>query len=490
MFVEVWERGRWDITQFAHDFLDIDLHEGQQRWVNTAPWADERFLASGNRWGKSLLSGVKSLHHCLYQTRLPKYAEMTSRYIAVNLSITMDMSLVVWDWAFIRALDSPLYRRFVREDECRRTPFPIMIVGSGGKGKDVWRSEFWARSTVKKGRYLLGKDFDFVNYDEAARDPDGPIVRDDVLIMRMADRNGRIDYTSTGNFRNWYYQEFVQAKQAWEAREDKSGAIQYAQTGSSYENPYIDHDKLKRNEERLPEEFRDQNIYGGFASSSIIFSLDDIQKCYAGQDYRLPAKPTKAGEYIGAIDWGRKEDETVILVTRINRKPAKLVYAKSMGGSGTTWEDIYREVSAVYEDYNHPFLLIDSTGQQGDIHLQTLRNTYGIQKVEGYNFAGTKSRKQDLITTGQRALQGRWFRWPYIAELYDQLAFYDYNDKNLKTDWVMAFCLMSMAYVRETWIDDVVQDTPVVREATRNTPGAVVSDAGPWERLEANVYAV
>lgn len=678
-YTEVFDRGRWNIAQFARDFLDIDLHPGQRRWMDSVPWADERYLASGNRFGKCVRKGtliplynggrvpieklpvgsvvwgmrpdcklrpaqvrdkvcsgvkevfrvttasgrevdvtiehplltvggwvslkdlrvddyiavpreynnknpyayrdenghrrvkdrpswklcrgargktirrdkllqigeafsdkemvdlaqsdvlwdriksiepmgedevwdlsinpalghqnfvagdiivhnswsaaVKCLHHCLYQTRHLKYASMTDRYVAINLSITLDMASIVWDQAYVWALDSPLYRKFLIENECKRTPFPTMVIGGGGKGRGTWRSELWARSTVKRGKYLLGKDFDFVNYDEAARDPDGPSVREDVLLMRLTDRHGRIDYTSTGNFQNWYYSDFIRARNEYDERGDKANL--YAQTGSSYENPHIDHDKLKRNEERLGEEYRKQNIYGGFASGAIVFQPYDIEKCYRGQDYALPVAPVKKGEYVGGVDLGRVQDPTVILVTRIDMRPAQLVYAKEMGGPDVTWDDIYKEINIIHRQYNNAFFLIDSTAQAGDIHVQTLQNQYSMKRFEGYNFAGTSGKKKDLISVGQRALQGKWIVWPYIATLYDQLAFYDWDDKHLKTDWVMAWCLMAMAYQRETWIEDDMEEPVLVAGVEERVPGGVVVPVGPAERLANDYY--
>lgn len=487
-FEQVFDRGRWDVVQFGRDFLDVELHPGQAQWVETHPWADERYLASGNRFGKTWVTAIKGLHHAFYQTRLPRFAELTHRYVVVNLSITLDMAEIGWDTAFTRALDSKLFNRFVIEDECRRTPFPSLVIGGGGKGRGAWRSEFWARSTAKRGKYLLGKDFDYVSYDEAARDPDAPSVRDDVLLMRLADRNGRIDYVSTGNFKNWYYKEFVKAEEEYA----KSGAESriYAQTGSSYDNPHIDHDKLARNEERMSEEFVRQNVYGGFADVAAVFQPEDVEQCYKGIDYPLPYKVVKDATYVAGIDWGRKEDETVIIVLQTDVSPARIAYARAMGGYDTTWDDIYKTVHSVHKRYNDAFLLIDSTSQAGDLHMETLTQQYKIESVAGYNFAGRGARKEDLITIGQRATQDRSVIWPYIPELYDQLVFYSFDDKHLDTDWVMAFCLACLARKRQEWytvgeISDVMLADSVYRSVSET------EDLGDsWERLANDFYAI
>ena len=83
--------------------------------------------------------------------------------------------------------NSPLLKRFV-VDIKRRDPFPVLILGDPAGG---WESKIWARSAAKGGTYLLGRAFDFVNWDEAAREPRGEFILNDVLRMRMADREGR-----------------------------------------------------------------------------------------------------------------------------------------------------------------------------------------------------------------------------------------------------------------------------------------------------------
>jgi hypothetical protein len=108
------------------------------------------------------------------------------------------MSKIVTDYCLRMGLDSKLFSRFIIENEIKTAPFPVIPIGTSKSQRvGAFRSEIWARSSAKDARYLLGRKFDFVNYDECARDPHGDKILDEVLRMRLADRSGRIDMTST-----------------------------------------------------------------------------------------------------------------------------------------------------------------------------------------------------------------------------------------------------------------------------------------------------
>ena len=424
LFREMYERGYDDIAQFARDFLDCELHPGQKKWLGTKPHADERMLAAANRWGKTHVGAVKLLHHCFYQYRDPKYASLIKDYRALNLSITMDQALIGWHKALRFAQESPRFKRFLLDVD-KSPPAPTLYIGTSRHSPEGIVSTLEARSTVKKGAYILGHDFDFVNWDEAARDPNGAQVLDDVVRMRLADRGGRIDFTSTGNLRNWYYVQYQLGVN------DKTGRY-YSQTGTAFENPHIDHEKVRRNAERMTDAMRQQNIYGLFPDVAAIFDPKLVELCYVDQDYSYPVAPVPGAAYAGGIDLARKRDETVIFVARIDEEPAQLVYYKAMSRTGD-WKPIFETIARTHRQYHNCPFLVDSTGMAGDVILETLRGEPYNVDARGYDMAGGK-RKDQLIFTGQKAVQNQAIVWSYIRELYDQLVFYDWDDKLLKTD--------------------------------------------------------
>jgi len=449
MFSELVERGRMDIVQFTKDFINFpppieSLHPGQVKWAHNFIWTPERMIGCANRWGKTTVAAVKLLHHAFFQTRLPQYSELTHDYTAISLSITLDMAQIAWNFAVMLAQNSPLLKRFI-VDIKKRDPFPLLVLGDG----DKWRSEIWARSTANKGVYLLGRAFDFVNWDEAAREPGGRFILDDVLRMRMADRQGRLDMTSTGAGKNWFW------KQCELGRKNGPYHLQYYfQTGSTYENPSISVDRLEDAKGRMSEAMVKQNIYGEFIDFATVFPIADIEQCYRGIDYSLIRTPDQAqreittfprdASFVFGVDLGRKRDPTVILGSRTDISPAHIVYAQEIGNE-EHWDGIYDAISKVYHTFRDPLTVIDATSLGGDISVDILRGErYNVHNIIPYSFAGRGgSQKEHLIQVGQMALQQKAIIWPYIPELYDQLGMYDYKDVHLATDWVMAYCMMA-----------------------------------------------
>ena len=466
MFKEMWERGRGNIAAFSSDFLDITLHQGQVKWMHEHAWANERMLSSGNRFGKTYAASVKLLHNAFYQIRPPQYAELTNEYVALNLSLTIDMAKIATDYCLSHGLSSKIFRRFIIENEVKTAPFPLIPIGTPKSQRvGAFHSEIWARSSAKDARYLLGRKFDFVNYDECARDPHGDKILDEVLRMRLADRSGRIDMTSTAAGRNWFYLAYRRGI------EDAEHLHYFSMTGTSFDNPNIDHDRVRQNEAVMSETWKAQNIYGGFSDASNVFFRPHVESMYEGIEYKCCTRyqeldslnvPTDA-KYIMAIDWALKRDETVIMVARVdeNRGNEKwsdgiikdhypIVYCQGFGvkenGERYGWDELKNIAVLINRRFNQAECLFDSTGMAGEMIYSDLSNL-GMINHNGYDFAGNNGiAKDQLILVAQQALQNKVFIFPFniqTAQLVDQLLMYDRNDKNLATDYVFAFCLLA-----------------------------------------------
>lgn len=461
-FKECLIRGLDDPVAFAHDFLDVSAHPGQEAWLNTRNDAKERMLHCSNRWGKSAVAGIKLLHRAFYQGRDTKYTfDPNGRlrpYICANIAMSMDQARIAWDYALQYASNSPRFSRFVVKSDF--SPFPVMWIENAGKGKDKVVSEIWARSTAKRAKYLLGKNFAFLNYDEAAFDADGEIVWNDVLRMRLADQAGDIDFTSTPNLKNWFY------KQCEKGRAQSDGTYPnarcYTQKGSTFENPYVDHDFIRETMKYMTDVQRQQNVYGEFASALSIFNVQYVEACYRDHDYRhlmgdqgIPCDheveyiETDQGQlaklrrlrvpakYVIGADLARKRDNTVIVVLRVDCEPALLMSYRVF--SRTNWKHIKDEIRRTHQKYNAAPILVDSTGA-GDGPLESLQTEYELP-AEGYNFAGSGREKENLVIHLQEAIQNQRIGFPFIRELYDQLIYYDWNDKKLQTDSMFGLAL-------------------------------------------------
>lgn len=470
MFSEMYARGQGDYAAFASDFLDVQLHDGQKRWLHTAAWADERMLSASNRWGKTCAAGVKALHDCFYQTRPPEFAELTTEYKYLNLSLTIEMSKIAWEYALKFGLSSKLFRRFILEQEIKTAPFPTMAIGTPKSQRtNAFRSEYWARSSAKKAYYILGQNFDRINYDECARDPNGKDILDEVLRMRVADRNGQIDLPSTAAGKNWFYLQCMSAKQ------DIENIELYYTTGNAYENPYISHAKVKRNEKKMVRAWVEQNIWGGFADYANCFARTQIEAMYVDVDYPICNSYAKLenfqvdpmGQYIMGIDWALKRDATVIMVARVDDKrwdnfrngvgekvdygdacPILFMQGFTVKDSGErySWQELKNIAVMLHKRFNNAPCLFDSTGMAGELIFDDLK-TLGMTDHEGYDFAGNAGVQKDmLILVAQQALQSHSFVFPMNEEtnqFVEQMLLYDRIDKHLDTDYVFSFCLLA-----------------------------------------------
>jgi hypothetical protein len=229
---------------FAREFLEIEPHPGQIRWLKNSN-KPENALHTGNRWGKSQVQAIKILHRCVFKIRKLKY-NTASRYEAVNASITQDQANIVFDKVTRLIKGKKKIELLIKN--VKFAPFPHIIFGNG--------AIFWARSTQRRGEYLLGHDYDYFNFDEVAFEPHPEYVVNQVIQMRLADRAGTLDYTSTPKGKNWFY------KKCQELR--KNPETGYVQKGDSRENPYISSEYLLRKLKTLPLQKIAQNISGEF----------------------------------------------------------------------------------------------------------------------------------------------------------------------------------------------------------------------------------
>jgi hypothetical protein len=93
----------------------------------------------------------------------------------------------------------------------------------------------------------------------------------------------------------------------------------------------------------------------------------------------------------------------------------------------------------------------DATGI-GDVVRDDLIALFPDMRAEGVNFAG--GRKDEMLTHLQTALSLREVTWPHILPFFNEHAYYERDDKKLKTDCVMAngvFLYFAKRGMRTSW---------------------------------------
>lgn len=456
------ESYRYAPSRFSAEVLGVEPHEGQRDWFRRST-SIENALVTGNRWGKSHAAAAKAIWKCAYRKGwsaeiAAKMDAANSPYHAINVSITADQSRLVWFKAHAMLQGS---KASWLVKSVKMTPFPRIEFING--------AVLEARSTGNNGERLLGNVYDHVNYDEAAYEKKFLYIRDNVLRMRVVDRAGTIDYTSTGNGRNDFGMYFLSGLPG-----PKKDPDLYSQTGSTLQNPNVDHARLAKNMLRMPERMRRQNILGeivdaggGFFSIDdleaavsddltrqlLIHKMDDeddqlIEHCevYAGREIEdgvngIPwHSKYPAHRYVHGWDLANKKDYVVGITYDTSGDQLQMVEFERFRKRG--WSYNYERIRERHHKYatgdvssgshaGRSKTYCDSTGV-GDAAIDALKDI----RAEGFLFS--RPSKDEALAELQSALSLRQIVMPMIPVLFDEHKFYEREDEDLVQDTVMA----------------------------------------------------
>jgi len=312
-------------------------------------------LVTGNRWGKSFVCAVKIIHHALYRPRRLKY-DKSGRYRIVTASITQDQANIIFNQVVRFARQSKIIEPLLTS--IVRTPYPKLEFGNGATVE--------ARSTQNRGEYLLGNDYDLFIFDEVAFENDPDYVVEEVIVMRLADREGKLDLISTPNGKNWFYKR---------VRDILSGKrTGYAQYGDSRENVYISQGYLDERLKYFSDHRIQQNIMGQFVDTGgEILRSDYIESAlegfYENKDFIHNLNKAQ-GAYISGWDLARKRTATVGITVAITDKGAYVVKLERF--RLFDWEVVLQKIKQRQLDYPGQ-LVVDATGL-GDVIVEQLRD--------------------------------------------------------------------------------------------------------------------
>lgn len=334
---------------FAQRHLGLELHSGQVNWLRNST-RRENLLVTGNRWGKSFASAVKLIWSALYRIRPLKY-DRTGRYRAVVASITQNQANIVFGQAVRLARQSEIVAPLI--ENIVWTPFPALTFGNG--------ATIEARSTQNRGEYLLGNDYDLFIFDEVAFESCPEYVVEEVVLMRLADREGRLDLVSTPNGKNWFYRR---TREIIEGR--RPG---YFQSGDSRDNPHISQEYLEDRVRYFSEARLQQNILGQFvdAGGEILKGayIDSALRGYDG----AKASISNDRVYISGWDLARKRTATVGITVAVSRGQIVVVELERL--RQTDWTIVIEKIKQRQRRYPGR-LVVDATGL-GDVVVEELR---------------------------------------------------------------------------------------------------------------------
>jgi len=238
-----------------------------------------------------------------------------------------------------------------------------------------------SRTTQNRGEYLLGNDFDLFIFDEVAFETDPEYVVEEVILMRLADREGRLDLVSTPNGKNWFY------RRVQEISGGKHGG--YFQSGDSRENPHVSSDFLEERVRYFTEERLKQNIMGQFVDTGgeilkgayVDRAIQDFEPARARMDSSNP-------RYISGWDLARKQTATVGITVAVKDGCAMVVALERF--RHLDWNVILEKIKQRQEKFPGQ-LVIDGTGL-GDVVVEQLAD-YNPTSV-----IFTQSSKGEMLT--------------------------------------------------------------------------------------------
>ncbi len=239
--------------------------------------------------------------------------------------------------------------------------------------------------------------------------------------------------------------------------ESKSGdRTIYQQGGSTFENPHVDHEYINRQRARMSEAQWMREVLGEYANDDMaVFRFDDIRAAYEraeGANGLIPEPYIEGHRYIGAADLAKSQDYTVAVVWDVTKKPYRRVAFQRY--QMEPWPVVIQKLRALHGEYRlgGPMnALLDATGV-GSVVLDELSDLWS-----GLVF--TPSLKVDVISNFQLMLQNQEVVLPFVQEEVDELQAYEWDDKRLVTDCVIAEALAAwkaapmqeMSYASSPW---------------------------------------
>ena len=380
-----WRRSVRDPVLFCREFLEFEPHPGQERWLRGST-REQNLLVTGNRWGKSMVQAAKMLHRAIFRVRDLKY-DSCPHYRLLNVSITQDQANIIFRNCLSLVKGQRLIELLV--DKVSYTPFPRLLLGNG--------AEISARSSQNRGEHILGYDYDYINFDEVAFELHPDYVIDEVLTMRLADRHGMLDLTSTPKGKNWFYRKYRELS----AKPQQA----YVQQGRSTENPYLSREFLQRKLDTLPTQRVNQNIKGMFVDSGDeIIREEFIQQALSAATGLKGREPNH--RYLHGWDLARKQTWTVGITIDASRKPYQVVKLERF--QRRDWPAVYETIRQRQREYGGQ-TIIDSSGV-GDVVLAHL----GDIKATGVVF--TAQSKAEMLTNLQSVFESGQIGVPVIEE--------------------------------------------------------------------------
>ena len=466
---------RLDVVGFAENVCGVGLHKGQKRILRKAfPIGMEpefwqfKFihLATGNRFGKSVILAILHLWFAVYKHRAPfgygtpEWFDL--QYSIINLCPLNEIAYVVREKVGLILMDqadeqikkvggrghvaAELVLLFKKADKGSKdksgNPFLVMIPDTEYKGYVTKHNVYLEyRTADDHGKAVQGRKKYLITFDEAGRhkDPEGLIGSD--IAPRTIDSRGIIVTATTPHLETESNFEAV-----WERGNPENpdkGRFTISFRGSMRDNPHVTPQMIEESLEDQPEYLWSQIIDGAFIQSAdAFFNSDSIKRAMV----KIPNQRRRARGHEYIIGWdlaiAKDGDRSIGIVIDVSTNPCKVVEYLELP-KGTQHPIIVDHMRRQLEWYHNEKagttarLVFDATGMGGLMFKTEVSVLY--PRPKGFDFTSKLNKKLQILQTTRMLFSKRFLVFPAsCTRLFYELKHYVLKDLNKETDSVMA----------------------------------------------------
>jgi len=384
------EKIQWSPETPKRHEPQLKILEAVDKVVNNEIDYNQVVITAGTRFGKSALCGYICVREILKNVIAIRNGENVKPIHIWIVAPTYDLADKVFDYVvrfFAQAF--PDWARHVsrRIPQSIKLPFGIKIECKSGDSPEG----------------MLGEEIDLAIVDECSR-----LKRsawESYLAQRLGSREGKVIFISTPFGKNWFYEQWIKAK-------EYGTAFQF----TTKDNPYYPEREWQRAKETLPEAVFQQEHQALFLSdaAAVFRGIDNIilDKCLKS--------PEKGHLYYMGLDLAKHRDYTVITIIDSSVYPNKVVYADRFQKIDYPFQK--KRAIAAAKRYNNARIVVDSTAV-GEPISDELRRESGCY-VEDFKF--TNQSKKELIEKLSIMIEQKKIFIPNWDILVDELKAFGY----------------------------------------------------------------
>lgn len=317
----------------------------------------------------------------------------------------------------------------------------VKVLESPNKRIDIFKSgkifgQIYALSTQNGGDFARGEGAHRVWADEAAYIPGTPMT--EAIEPFLFSTGGQLIKTSTPFGKNHFYDSYR------ECRDNEGFAI----TWTSFDNPYINLERLEKWMKGKPQEAIDREVYAMFQDNvANVFPWEALQwDEYADRPGATSIlsketntkSPIPGHTYVMGADPASWSDFGACCIIDVSEYPIQVVKWAHM--QGLEWDDLAAKMAQLAMEWNCERVRFDTThGSVGDVLKGMMRSVFkasnykcGVVETEF-----TSKSKRDMVYKLSGLIRQRMVTIPYVSQLdktaVDELRVYErqYSDGSM-----------------------------------------------------------